>query len=81
MGIAVDSMKERENPGDDSYKEMLIEVRVSKTTLDQLVELLYNVESYRTAKLKVTSLKLRPRYEDKRLLDATFEAATIVLLK
>ncbi len=50
------------------FKQQLVDIRLKQVTLPQLVRLLHAVE-YRSGGVQVKSMKIRPRFEDRSLLD------------
>ncbi len=52
------------------YRQQLVEVRLEKLQLGQLVKLLHAIE-YRSGGVQVKSLRVKPRFEDRSLLDAS----------
>ena len=77
-GVTIDSQSEKTGPADGNFKEQYVDVQVSKVTLSQLVELFYSIENYREVKMKVTTLKITPSWEDRKLLNAKFHIVTMV---
>jgi len=50
------------------YRQQLVEIRLEKLTLAQLVKLLYAVE-YRSGGIQVKSMRVKPRFDDRSSLD------------
>ena len=50
------------------FRQQLVEIRLEKITLSQLIKLLHAVE-YRSGGVQVKSLRAKPRFEDRSLLD------------
>lgn len=75
----VDSLKERPLIPSEIYDESSVDVRVSKLTLDQLVDFLYKIESERARVLRIKQLHAKPRYDNKKLMDASFTVSTFKL--
>lgn len=75
----VDSLKERPSVPSDLYNEVAIEVRLSKLTLKQLTDFLYQIEHSPTRVLKVDKLRIKPRFDNKQQLDASFDVLTYQL--
>lgn len=75
----VDSLKERAITPSDIFDEASVDVRISKIGLDQLVEFLYKIESERTRVLRIKQLQIKPRYDNRKLLDVSFQVATYKL--
>lgn len=50
------------------YRQQLVEIKLERMTLAQLVKLIHAVE-YRSGGIQVKSMRVRPRFEDRSLLD------------
>ena len=50
------------------YRQQLVEIRLEKLSLAQLVKLLHAIE-YRSGGVQVKSMRVKPRFEDHSLLD------------
>ncbi|PLX85327.1 MAG: hypothetical protein C0617_04445 [Desulfuromonas sp.] len=53
----------------DDFKEESVEIKLEKIRLDQVVNLLYRIDTAK-AYLKVKNLRLKPRFDDRTELDA-----------
>ncbi len=51
------------------FRQQLVEIRLEKISLLQMVRLLYAIE-YRSGGVQVKSMHVKPRFEDRSLLDA-----------
>lgn len=63
------SMRPQPTTTQGGYKQQLVEIRLEKLSLAQLVKLLYAVE-YRSGGIQVKTLRVKPRFEDRSSLDA-----------
>lgn len=59
------------------FRQEKVEIQLEKVRLEQLVQLLYAIDSARSA-LQTDSLKMRPRFEDPALLDVTLVVSSFV---
>src|SRR3989338_5046953 len=75
----VDSLKERPLVPAEIFDEAIVDVKVSRVTLAQIVDFLYKIEGEKTRVLRVKQLQARPRYDNKKLIDATFQVSTFRL--
>lgn len=75
----VDSIKERPTVPSEIYDEATVDVRMSKITLSQLVDFLYKIESEKNRILRIKQLQVKPRYDNKKLLDVSFQVSTFKL--
>jgi len=75
----VESLKERALVPSEIFDEASVDVRVSRITLDQLVDLLYKIEGERSKVLRVKQIQIKPRYDNRKLLDANFTVSTFKL--
>lgn len=75
----VDSLKEKPLVPSDIFDEASVDVRISRVTLSQLVDFLYKIEGEKTRVLRIKQLQVKPRYDNKKLLDASFQVSTFKL--
>ncbi len=73
----IDSLKEKSNPGED-FEELIVDVRMSKLSLGQIIEFIFGMENQADLSLQVRRLQLKPRYDNRQLFDADFEISTLV---
>lgn len=78
IGGNIDSLKEKPGTPGENYEEVVVEVRLSKLTLSQVIEFLYGIESQRDLSLKISRMQIRPRYDNRSQFDANFEVSTLV---
>jgi general secretion pathway protein M len=62
----------------DVYKEELVEVKLQDVTLEQLVRYLHQVESSPQL-LKIKRLEIKPRIDNRQILNATFRVSAFTL--
>ncbi len=62
------SMRPQPATTQGTFRQQLVEIRLDKITLLQLVKLLHAVE-YRSGGVQVKSMRVTPRFEDRSLLD------------
>ncbi|MCK4503443.1 MAG: type II secretion system protein M [Desulfuromonadales bacterium] len=62
------SMRPQPATTQGKFQQQLVEIRLKKVTLAQLVKLLHAVE-YRSGGIQVKSMRVRPRFEDRAVLD------------
>lgn len=77
-GIAdsIESIKERPVVPSELFDESIVEVRLSKVTLPQLVDFLYSIEYDKTKMLRVKELRMRTRFDNKQIFDVAFQVST-----
>jgi general secretion pathway protein M len=63
-------MRPQQSAAREGYQEESVEIKLEKLRLDQLVRFLYGIESAE-AYLQVKNLRVRTRFDDRSLLDAT----------
>lgn len=76
---SVESLKERPLVPSDIFDEASIDVRIARTTLPQLVDFLYKIESEKAKVLRIKQMQIKPRYDNKKLIDASFQVSTFKL--
>lgn len=59
------------------FRQEKVEMQLEKVRLEQLVQLLYAIDSAKSA-LQSDSIKIRPRFEDPALLDVTLVVSSFV---
>jgi len=75
----VDSIKERATVPSEIYDEATVDVRISRVTLEQLVDFLYKIESDKSRVLRIKQIQMKPRYDNKKLIDVSFQVSTFKL--
>lgn len=78
LGLALKDLNEREVPVKDAnVKEIQVEVNVKNLSIDKLNEFIKEIEGERGDELvKVTKLKVKTRFDNDEMLDATLTVAT-----
>ncbi len=72
----IESIKERPIVPSELFDESIVDVRLSKVTLPQLIDFLYSIEYDKTRLLRVKELRLRTRFDNKQLFDVSFQVST-----
>jgi general secretion pathway protein M len=62
------SMRPQPATTEGTFRQELVEIRLEKISLSQLVKLLHAVE-YRSDGIQVKSMRVKPRFEDRSILD------------
>lgn len=75
----IDALKERPLAPSDIFDEASVDVRISRVILPRLVEFLYKIESEKTRMLRVKQLQIKTRYDNRKLMDASFTVSTFKL--
>ncbi len=78
-GVDIDSIKDRAGPPNDLYQERQVTVAVKQLTLKTLTDLLYDIEQSRQL-MRVTSIQVKPNFQDPTLLNVNFVVSTFSLL-
>lgn len=78
IGGNIDSLKEKPGTPGENYEELVVAVRITKLSLNQVIEFLYGIESQKDINLKVSRLQLKPRYDNRGEFDVSFEVSTLV---
>jgi general secretion pathway protein M len=60
----------------DGFREEAVEIKLEKIQLKQLVQLLYQIETAQ-AYLQIKNLRLKTRFDDRTLLDATLTVSSL----
>ena len=71
-------MKPTVSAPNEVYNEESVEVKVEGVTLEQLVQYLYQVESSPQL-LKIKRLEMKPRFDNRQILTATFRVSAFTL--
>lgn len=66
----LDDLREKGETPLELFDEIAVEVKLTKITLSQLMDYLYNIEHHPQLFLKVKQLQLRKRYDNSQLMDA-----------
>ncbi|SDZ81456.1 general secretion pathway protein M [Desulfuromusa kysingii] len=62
------SMRPQPTTTQGQFRQQLVEIRLEKISLPQVVKLLHAIE-YRSAGVQVKSMQVKPRFEDRSMLD------------
>lgn len=68
----ISTMKQQESPMDTNYSETIVEIRLENLSLNQLVDLLYKIESSQVL-AGIKSLYIKKNTLDQNLLDSVIE--------
>ncbi|OGQ05205.1 MAG: hypothetical protein A2W61_02550 [Deltaproteobacteria bacterium RIFCSPLOWO2_01_44_7] len=72
----IENIKERAATPSELFDEVAVDVRITKVTVPQLVDFLYNIEQHPQLFLKVKQIQVKRRYDNRQLLDVSFQAST-----
>lgn len=75
----IDALKEKPVAPTDFFEQTAIDVRIKKVTLPELVQYLYEIENHPAKVLRLEMLDVKPRYDNKQELDASFTVSTFRL--
>ncbi len=79
--LTVDQVKEKA-PTETDYLEInSLEVKISNVGLKPLLELLYNLENDKSSPMRVRRIQVKPRNNNRQILDVSFEVATFSVKK
>lgn len=73
---SIESLKEKPVVPTELFDELAVEVRLSKVTLEQLIDFLHSVENDRSKLLRVKDLRMKTRFDNKQLFDVSFQVST-----
>ncbi len=76
---AIEVLKEKPVTPGDRFTEVPVELRLKNTTLKALVELIYEIESYPNALLRIRNLQIKPRRAKRGFLEVSMDIANIKL--
>ncbi len=80
-GLTVDQVKEKA-PQETDYLEInSLEVKFSNVQLSQLMELLFDLENDKTSPMRVRRIEIKPKNNNRQILDVSFEVATFSVKK
>jgi len=80
-GLTVDQVKDKA-PTETDYLEInSLEVKLSNVNLSQLMDLLYNLENDKSAPMRVRRIEIKPKSNNRQILDVSFEVATFAVKK
>ncbi|MBI4124940.1 MAG: hypothetical protein HY609_07070 [Deltaproteobacteria bacterium] len=76
LGERIQNIRERGATPSELFDEISVEVKLTKVTLPQLIDYLYKIEKDPKRILRVTEMRIKRRFDDKRLFDVEFQAST-----
>lgn len=77
----IDSLKEKPAAPSDLFDEASVDGRLKKVTLNELVDYLYSIEEDPEKLLRLKRLQIKPRYDNKKEFDVSFQVSTYRLLE
>jgi hypothetical protein len=77
----IDSLKERASAPSEIFDESSVDVRLKKTSLEQLINYLYAIENQQGKVLRLKKLSMKTRFDKKQDLDVSFTVSTYRLLE
>lgn len=78
IGGKIDSLKEKPGTPGEDYEELVVNVRMSKLSLSQVMEFVFGIETQKDLSLKINRMQVRPRYDNRQQFDVNFEVSTLV---
>lgn len=79
--LTVDQVKERA-PTETDYLEInSLEVKLSNVALNSLLEFLHTLETDKASPMRVRRIQIKPKLNNRQILDVTFEVATFIVKK
>ena len=75
----IDSLKEKPMAPSDLFEQVSVDVRLTKVRLKQFISFLFEIEHHPMKILKLQQLDIKPRYDSKQELDASFTVSTFRL--
>ena len=76
----IDSLKEKPVSPSDLFDEASVDVRLKKVTLSELIDYLYNIEHNQEKLLRLRRLEIKPRYDNPKEFNVSFQVSTYRLL-
>lgn len=81
IGGHIDSLKEKPTAVSDILDEVTVDVRMKKVGLKDLMTYLHSIEQNSTKLLRLKTLDIKPRYDNKSELNTSFSVSTFRLLE
>ena len=72
----IENIKERGSTPSELFDEVSVDVRITRVTVPQLIDYLYNIEHHPQLFLKVKQIQIKRRFDNKQLFDVSFQAST-----
>lgn len=72
----IQNIRERGATPSELFDEISVEVKLAKVTLPQLMDYLYKIEKDPKRLLRLTVMRLKRRFDNKRLFDVDFQVST-----
>lgn len=77
MATNIEVLKGKDPVPGERFSEIPVELTVSNVTLKKLVDLIYRIETYPSAVLRIRSLQVKPKQNNRAFLDVTLDIANI----
>ena len=81
MKDQIDSLKAKAAPPSDLFEESSVDVRMRRVDLKPLIDFLYAIENDPEKMLRIKTLNVKPRYDNKKQMDVTFTVSTYRFLE
>lgn len=72
----IENIKERGATPSELFDEVSVDVRLTRVTIPQLIDYLYNIEHHPRLFLRIKQIQIKRRYDNKQLFDVSFQAST-----
>ncbi len=75
----IENIKARAPTPSEMYDEVSTDVRLTKITVPQLIDYLYQIENHPSLFLRIRQIQVKRRYDNRQLLDVNFQVSTYKL--
>ena len=76
LGDRIQNIRERGATPSELFDEISVEVTLTKVTLPQLTDYLYKIEKDPKRVLRITEMRFKRRFDNRRLFDVQFQVST-----
>lgn len=72
----IQSIRDKGATSSELFDKISVEVKLTKITVSQLMDYLYNIEQHPELFLRLDQIRIKRRFDNRQLLDVTLEAST-----
>ncbi|MBN1282442.1 MAG: hypothetical protein JXA24_01545 [Proteobacteria bacterium] len=81
MKEKIDSLKAKSTPPSDVFEEQAVDVSIKRVSLEPLINFIFDIENDPDKVLRLKTLSMKPRYDNKQEMDASMTVSTYRLLE
>ncbi len=77
LDTTIEVLKEKPLAPGDRFSELPVDLKLKNATLKKLIDLIYEIESYPTAVLRIRNMQIKPRYSNRAFMQVSMDIANV----